>query len=196
MHSASPGPSRSGDSEGPESPSIAALRDAVRRIQLLPYTWPGEPTAESVRLLGRGTCAGKHALLREELEALGFRTHLLMVIGPLAPDVWPDVCEAAGGLVEVHECLTVETGWAGPLLVDVTWHPAAIRAGLRGTLDWATDADMLCAVEPLACYAVGDDDLRHQKELLRSRLYSADDRVRRDRVLAEIAARADRLHRA
>ena len=62
----------------------------------------------------------------------------------------------------VHECVTVETGWAGPLRGDVTWHPAAIRAGLRGTLQWTAIADMTCAVEPVAFYAVAPDRFRDQ----------------------------------
>lgn len=113
-----------------------------------------------------------------------------MVVGPLAPDVWPDLRDAAAGLLEVHECLTVETSWAGPVLVDVTWHPDAIRAGLPGTLDWDGASDMRCAVEPVATYAVGDAGFREQKELLRGRLYSAAQRETRDRILAEIARRA------
>ncbi len=99
-----------------------------------------------MREAGRGTCAGKHALLREQLAPLGVVASRLMVVGPLVPDLWPELRVASGDLLEVHECLTVETSWAGPLLVDVTWHPAAIHAGLAGTLDWDGLSDMRCAV--------------------------------------------------
>lgn len=169
------------------------LCDAVQRIQTIPYAWPGAPTADYVRRQGAGTCAGKHALLSEVLEQVGFRASRIMVVGPLAPCAWPDIQASSHGLLEVHECLTVETPWAGPLLVDVTWHPPAIHAGLRGTLDWSGDSDMMCAVEPHGFYAVGDEHFRDQKELLRSRLYSAEDRQTRDRLLALIAARASVL---
>lgn len=155
----------------------------------MPYAWPGPPTAASVRQTGRGTCAAKHALLREELENLGLPTAPLMVVGPLVPALWPDLQQASSGLLEVHECLTVATSWAGPLLVDVTWHPPAVRAGLPGTLDWDGSSDMICAIEPLHSYAVAED-FRAQKELLRARLYSTAQRVRRDRILAEITSRA------
>jgi hypothetical protein len=165
------------------------LISAVRRVQELPYSWPGPPDAASVRASGHGTCAGKHAVLREEIARLRLATARLMVVGPLAPALWPDLVAQAAGLLEVHECLTVETPWAGPLLVDVTWHPAAIRAGLRGTLDWDGASDMICAVEPVASYSVGDERFREQKELLRARLYSPADRLRRDRILTEIARR-------
>ncbi len=116
----------------------------------------------------------------------------LMVVGPLVPDVWSDLQDAGRNLLEVHECLTVATSWAGPLLVDVTWHPAAVRAGLRGTLAWDAASDMVCAVQPEKSYAVGGD-FRAQKEKLRSRLYSAAERHKRDYVLTEIARRASEL---
>lgn len=166
---------------------------AVERVQLLQYSWPGPPDATSARDTRRGTCAAKHALLRELLLDMGLRSSGILFVGPLAPDLWPDLQTKADGLMEVHECLTVETEWAGPLLVDVTWHPAAITAGLRGTLNWDGRSDMMCAVNPVASYAVADEDFRNQKERLRSRLYTPDQRVLRDTILAEIAHRADGL---
>lgn len=167
-----------------------ALVRCVRRVQALPYRWPAPPDAASTRAAGAGTCAGKHALLAEELGDVGIRSRCLLVVGPLVPPLWPDLQDEAGDLLEVHECLTVETAWAGPMLVDVTWHPAAILAGLPGTLDWAAEGDMTPAVTPLVSHAVRRSTLRAQKETLRSRVYRADDRQRRDKVLAEIAQRA------
>jgi hypothetical protein len=171
------------------------LVEAAERVQLLPYSWPGPPDATSARDTGRGTCAAKHALLREFLLKAGLRSSRILVVGPLAPDLWPDLQTKAGGLMEVHECLTVETEWAGPLLVDVTWQPVAVAAGLPGTLNWDGRSDMVCAVNPVASYAVADEYFRDQKERLRARLYTSDQRLLRDTILAEIAHRADGLTR-
>ena len=71
----------------------------------------------------------------------------------------------------------------------MTRHPASVRAGLAGTLDWVGLSVMTRAVEPIAPCAVSDGDFRIQKELLRTRLYSAAQRAMRDQVLAEIADR-------
>lgn len=172
---------------------IRRLLRSIAEVQSIPYFWPGQPTAESVRETGRGTCASKHALLREELDGQGLASSRVMVVGFLVPSLWPDLRAASGDLLEVHECLTVETNWAGPLLIDVTWHPAAVRAGLAGTLDWDGLSDMTCAVEPIVSYAVSDGDFRIQKELLRTRLYSPGQRAMRDQVLAEIADRAGKF---
>lgn len=92
-----------------------SLIAAAHEVQELPYAWPAEPTADYARRHGLGTCAGKHALLRERLEDLGLRVSRLMVVGPLAPSIWPDLAAASAGILEVHECLTVEADWAGPL---------------------------------------------------------------------------------
>lgn len=166
------------------------LVGCVMQVQALPYRWPAPPDAASTRAAGAGTCAGKHALLAEELADVGIRSRPLLVVGPLVPPLWPDLQDQAGDLLEVHECLTVETAWGGPMLVDVTWHPEAIFAGLPGTLDWTAEDDMTPAVTPLVSHAVRRSVLRDQKETLRSRLYRGDDRRRRDGVLAEIARRA------
>lgn len=140
-----------------------------------------------------GTCAGKHAVLREDLAALGLPSERLMVVGLLAPRLWPDLVGRADGLVEVHECLTVATPWAGPLLVDVTWPPSAVRAGLPGSLSWDGTANMACAVTVVASYAVSHERFREQKELLRARLYSPEQRTARDAILTEMALRAAAL---
>lgn len=171
----------------------ADLLECVARVQSMPYSWPAPPEAAWTRAAGTGTCAGKHALLAEDLAAFGLRCRPLLMVGPLVPEVWPDLLAEGGDLQEVHECLTVETSWAGPLLVDVTWHPAAIRGGLSGTLNWSGDHDMQPALAPVSCYAVSRRHLRAQKEKLRDRLYTPGQRLRRDALLGELTRRASVL---
>lgn len=60
------------------------LRDVVQRVQCIPYSWPGGPTADDVRRYMAGDVRWKHAVLREDLELLGFKVGRLMVVGPLA----------------------------------------------------------------------------------------------------------------
>jgi hypothetical protein len=164
----------------------------VRRVQALPYAWPAPPDAASARTAGASSCASKHALLAEELAAIGLQSLPLLVVGPLVPQMLETDPELAPGahLAEVHECLTVLTPWAGPLRVDVTWDPALIRRGLPGTLDWDGRTDMLLAVgEGGPCWSVPREGLREAKEALRSRLYRPGQREVRDDVLAAMAQR-------
>jgi len=162
----------------------------VSRVQDLPYAWPGPWGANATRNAAKGTWAGKHALLAEELRSVGVRSQPLQMVGALVPPLWPDLLSGAEDVLEVHECLTVETDWAGPLLVDVTWHPAAVRQGLPGTLAWSGLDDMVPAVQPQASYAVSRTALRTQKLALRARIYEGDQAARRERVLTEMAERA------
>lgn len=117
-------------------------------------------------------------------------SHPLIVVGPLVPVLWPDLLEERRDPVEVHECLTVETPWAGPLTVDVTWSPPAVAAGLSGTTAWSGEDDMVTAVPADRAYAGGRERLRERELALRSRLYRGDQAQRRDRLLAVIAERA------
>lgn len=171
------------------------LGEFSRLVQALPYRWPAPPDAASTLAAGAGTCAGKHALLAQRVHSAGLDARPLLVVGPLAPPLWPDLVAASAGLLEVHECLTVLTPWAGPITVDVTWHPTAVAAGLPGLPDgWDGWSDSPVAVEPASAgYAVPRSQLRQAKEALRARLYDGDDRARRDALLATIARRASAL---
>lgn len=180
------------------SQAIDAANDLVRAcrdVQDFPYRWPAPPDARSTEEAGAGSCAGKHDLLASRLQHRAVPSQHLFVIGPLAPALWPDLEREAAGLLEVHELLTVATPCAGPLLVDVTWHPAAVAAGLPGLPQgWAGATDTPLAVEPIGPgYAVQASRRRALKEQLRARLYSPEERHRRDEVLAEIAHRASQL---
>lgn len=164
----------------------------VSWVQEMPYVWPSPPDARSCRDSGAGTCASKHALLAEELDAIGLPSLPLFVVGPLVPRTLADDPDFAPGanLPEVHECLTVVTPWAGPLRVDVTWDPPLAAHGLPITLNWQGTADMSLAVgEGGPCWSVPRDGLREAKENLRARLYRPGEREIRDEILAKLAHR-------
>ncbi|MCH7484458.1 MAG: hypothetical protein IIA90_04840 [Chloroflexi bacterium] len=172
--------------------------ELVSVVQAMPYAWPAPPDAASCRRNGAGSCASKHVLLAEELRAIGIESAPMFVLGPLVPPALVEDSEIApgAGLQEVHELLTVQTPWAGPLRVDVTWDPPLIAQGLPGTLDWDGAGDMLIAVgEGASCWVAPREALREAKEALRRRLYRAGEREVRDRVLAAMARRFEEWRR-
>ena len=177
-------------------PSIEQLHSLVQGIQSIPYTWPAPPDADSCRQSNKGSCASKHALLAENLDAIHLPSLPLFVVGRLVPlhlRTDPEFADGAN-LWEVHECLTVMTSWAGPLRVDVTWDPPLIRQGLPGTLHWDGRSDMLIAVgEGGPGWSVPREGLRQAKEALRSRIYTPGQRELRDRILAQLARYFDEL---
>lgn len=168
------------------------LLDTVHRVASLPYVWPCPPDAGSARTSGSGSCASKHALLREELAEIGISSRPLFVAGALVPPVFADDPDIAlgVGLIEVHECLTVSVPGVGSCLVDVTWDAPLLDAGLPGTQLWDGASDMEVSVgSPAAWWAPDPGRLREEKEALRSRLYYGVDQEVRDRVLAVMGLR-------
>jgi hypothetical protein len=168
------------------------LVEAARTVQALPFVWPGPPDADAARRARAGTCASKHALLAEMLDALGLVSLPLLVVGPLVPAALADDPELTPGraLVEVHECLTVVTPWAGPLRVDVTFDPLLAAHGLPATLDWDGASDMALAVEAVTPgWSIARPGLRAAKEALRRRLYGSGERDVRDAVLRRLSER-------
>ena len=163
----------------------------VQEIQRLPYVWPAPPDADAARRSRAGTCASKHALLAEELDALGVTSLPLLMAGPLVPRPCADapVLREGAALLEVHECLTLLTPWAGPLRVDITWDPPLAAHGLPATLGWNGSSDMVTAVEAIGPgWSVPRCNLRDAKEAMRARLYAPGEREVRDRILAALAA--------
>lgn len=169
-----------------------ALLERVKRIQRKPFAWPGDADAESARGGRTGTCASKHALLAEGLDDLGFACSPLIVTGRLVPTFLEHDAEFADGvdLLEVHECLVVQTPWAGPLRADVTWDPPLVAYGLPGTLDWDAESDMRLAVDGAGPgWTVPRRQVRSAKEALRRRLYARGEREIRDRILTALSRR-------
>lgn len=170
--------------------NTALIRRVVLDVQTMPYRWPAPPSALSARTDGAGTCASKHALLAEELYKIGVPSRPIFCIGPLVPPLRASFgnLRHAADLVEVHELLTVDLPDMGPARIDVTWDPPLLRAGLAGTLDWDGMSDMIPAVGPVTEWHAPDPErLRESKEKLRKRIYSGDERRRRNAALAEIS---------
>jgi len=177
----------------------AAGNDPIRRrivrlveeVRALPYRWPAPPDGQSAARDGCGTCASKHALLASRLREAGIESAHLVLVGPLVPPALRAVEELrdAAGLLEVHECLTVFTPWAGPLVVDVTWDPPLVARGLPGVVPWDGVSDMPYAIAAEGrAWAIPADRLRPAKEAIRARLYGSGQRAVRDRALAALSA--------
>ena len=163
--------------------------ELVHSVRSLPFIWPATPTAAAARREGHGTCASKHALLREDLATLGLVALPMLVTGPLVPAVLADDPAFADGLdlLEVHECLSLLTPWAGPLRLDVTYDDVLLDHGLPGTRTWDGRSDMQLATgDGSSSWAVSVEGLRQNKEQLRDRLYNTGERERRDRTLERL----------
>jgi hypothetical protein len=117
------------------------LRAVLFCIRDIPYGRPASPRDPvSVLTDWKGTCSGKHLLVRAILETMGLRSRLFCLPYLLddAQNTLPsDVVQAYIGqdLWDVHNYLELNTP-AGPVNVDVTWSRELAEFGFPTTLHW------------------------------------------------------------
>ena len=146
----------------------------------------------------RGTCSGKHYLLRALLKELGYRTILIACTAELskeqAPGLPPELIAMLedGPILDVHNFLRVELDgeW---MTVDATWPLAAGASGLPVNEQWVPGRDMRTALDPIELFHVPEDvDPQEFKRRLIERELG-DQSERRDRFIEALSAWAASL---
>ena len=175
--------------------------DAARAFALvreMTYTRASSREPEATIAEWRGTCAGKHYLLRALLEELGHRTILMACTGELskedAPGLPPELLAMLdqGPILDVHNFLRVELDgeW---MTVDATWPLAARESGLPVNGQWVPGRDMRTALDPIEVFHVPDDvDPQEFKRRLIERELG-DQGERRERFIEGLSAWAASL---
>jgi len=140
----------------------------------------------------KGTCSGKHYLLKALFAELGMPSKLIACtqdirVPPekLPPELRPLV--EAGPIVDVHNYLIVETP-QGETVVDATWPLSTEKLGTVVNHEFVPGRDMQVACEPLETWTVpeGQDPQAFKENLLRER-YSAEELERRDVFIRAIS---------
>jgi len=138
----------------------------------------------------RGTCSGKHYLLRVLFAELGLRADLMActtrITGENAVYLPPALRELlnAGPIIDIHNYLILHPPH-GAMVVDATWplHMKALGVTVNEEFVWGRDMTIAC--EPLVTQVVLDhgDPQQFKEDLLRK---SADARelARRDAFIA------------
>ena len=140
----------------------------------------------------RGTCSGKHYLLRALFAELGLRADLMActtwITAAGAAHLPPDVRELLrdGPVIDIHNYLILHTS-AGPMVVDATWPLGAKALGLPVNEDFVWGRDMVLACDPIIHRIVPDDgDPQAFKEALLKQSAAGDDLARRDAFIEAI----------
>lgn len=128
----------------------------------------------------RGTCSGKHYLLRALFAEIGLRADLMAcstrITAENAPYLPPELRSllAAGPIIDIHNYLVLYTG-CGPMRVDATW-PLSMKAlGLPVNEAFVWGRDMVLACDPIVHQVVPDDgDPQEFKERLLRESIGAD----------------------
>jgi arylamine N-acetyltransferase len=139
---------------------------AFRLVRDMPYVRASDRQPETVLREWRGTCSGKHYLLRAVLQELGLPATIIVATHYFTPEnsPWlPPHLMAEVRLApvpDVHNFLRVqydpEDGeW---MTVDATWPAAARRLGMPANLQWRPGVDQQVAADVEEVFHVPPDE--------------------------------------
>ncbi len=176
------------EGRSPDQPPGAA--EVFALVRDMPY---GRASSRDPRITireWRGTCSGKHSLLRSLFAELGLRADLMActtrITAENSPYLPPDLRRllAAGPIIDIHNYLVLHTH-RGPMRVDATW-PLSMKAlGLPVNEQFVWGRDMALACDPILHQAVpGDGDPQVFKENLLRQSAGAHDLARREAFIA------------
>lgn len=176
------------------------LRVLFSVVRDIPYGRPADPmNPNNVVSEWRGTCSGKHVLLRALLQRLGYASRLYC--HPFRIDdaaaVLPITVtrEFIGqGIWDVHNYLVVGIG-TKDIVVDVTWPSELGAHGFATTRFWDGASDFAIAAAPGEAIEVQTEELANVKRRL---LYELNDQVRlarRERYIKALSEYALRYGR-
>jgi hypothetical protein len=138
----------------------------------------------------RGTCSGKHYLLRALFAELGLRADLMACTTRItrenSPYLPPELRNllAAGPIIDIHNYLVLHTPH-GPMRVDATWPLPMKVLGLTVNEEFAWGHDMALACDPIVHRIVPDDgDPQVFKESLLRQSADPDELARREAFIA------------
>lgn len=160
---------------------------AFTLVREMPYRRASDRQPATIIREWRGTCSGKHYLLRAVLAELGLPSTLIACTTYVAadpaslPEELADVLRE-GPVPDVHNYLRL------PRIVDATWPLEAEAYGLPVNPHWLDEGDMLLPCTPLREYVVPDDvDAQEYKNALLQEQFSAEELERRDRFFRLLA---------
>jgi hypothetical protein len=141
-----------------EAASVFAL------VRDMPYQRASDRLPETIINEWRGTCSGKHYLLKALFAELGFPSQIMacttaVPVDPLqVPDSLQPLYEAANRrFVDVHNYLILDLPDGREMIVDATWPLSARASGLPVNEDFLLGHDQRLSAVPLQSWKVPED---------------------------------------
>jgi len=136
---------------------------AFRLVRDMPYQRSSDRQPATLIREWRGTCSGKHYLLKDLFEELGTHSQVIACtsIEPIDEEKTPeeihDLWVAAGGrFVDVHNYLVLEFP-EGEMVVDATWPVGVEKYGLKVNEEFVLGKDQQIACTPNQTWVVPED---------------------------------------
>ena len=163
-------------------------------VRDMPYRRASDRQPETLIKEWRGTCSGKHYLLKALYEQLGYISQVMactsvdMIAEHQVPDEIHDLWVAAGGrFVDVHNYLVLSLP-DGDMVVDATWPVGNEKYGLQVNERFVLGQDQQIACTPLKTWVVPEDgDPQAYKEQLLSEHFTPQELAFRDAFIIAIS---------
>ncbi len=139
----------------------------------LTYASDGNRAPELVIATGRGSCTGKHLLLRDLLRHVGENADVEFIEGDFAASmpVVPSMSDelkgwiSSGGIADFH-CYVVWQGGDREVKLDATWPDRMASLGYQVNADWDGIGDTRVAIKSGTVRGRSEDVLERKATLL------------------------------
>jgi hypothetical protein len=153
------------------------LKQAFSLVRDMPYTRASSRDSETIIHEWRGTCSGKHYLLKKLFAELGYQSKLIACttvnhIDPksVSGKLRKLLDQSNGRFVDVHNYLILELPDGGEMIVDATW-PLATKEimGLVVNEDFVLGVNHQIATKPVKTWVVpeGGDSQEFKNMILK-----------------------------
>jgi hypothetical protein len=156
-------------------------------VRDMPYIRASSRDPETIIREWRGTCSGKHYLLKGLFAELGYASHVMActTVGHIDPQkVWGKLRkllrQSDGRFVDVHNYLVLELP-AGEMIVDATWPISNKGMGTVINERFVLGESQKIAVEPIQSWVVPDDrDSQEFKDEILKESFTPEELAHRD----------------
>lgn len=168
---------------------------AFRLVRDMPYLRASDRQSETLIREWRGTCSGKHYLLKDLYAEMGIPsrvmacTHVAHIDPESAAPQLRRLLEGTNGrFVDVHNFLILELP-GGEMTVDATWPQSTAKYGFPVNESFQFGQDQQIACRPIECWPVPEDrDPQAFKRELLQEHFTPEELEHREEVIRALGA--------
>jgi len=170
------------------------LKKAFFLVRDMPYTRASSRDSEVIIHEWKGTCSGKHYLLKKLFGELGYKSKLIACttvnhIDPksVSGKLRKLLEQSDGHFVDVHNYLILELPDGGEMIVDATWPLATREMGLVVNEDFEMGVNHQIATKPIKTWVVPEEgDSQEFKNMILNESFTPEELAHRDEFIKEL----------
>jgi len=170
------------------------LKKTFFLVRDMPYTRASSRDSEVIIHEWKGTCSGKHYLLKKLFAEFGYKSKLIACttvnhIDPksVSGKLRKLLEESNGRFVDVHNYLILELPDGGEMIVDATWPLATKEMGLVVNEDFELGVDHQIATKPIKTWVVPEEgDSQEFKNMILKESFTPEELAHRDEFIKEL----------